>query len=140
MVNPKDLKIGMQIAMVPAHAGGNLEHPDVQFGFVTQITDNFAFCRYFLPKSNELRTKSHSIGTSYQCIEIYESHSQDIVYNHLIALYPECASSPEFRTAARLYGIKFSDSDPDEYEQDADMGINSCSDAVECGKELGEFI
>jgi hypothetical protein len=134
MTDPKDLKIGMQIAMVPSHAEGNLNHPDVQMGFVTKLTENFAFCRYFLPNSDELRTKSHSEGTSYECIEIYDSRSQDIVYHHLIALYPEQAARPEFRAAARLYGIEFDDYDPsDERERDSDMGINSCSDASEYG-------
>ena len=136
MTDPKDLKIGMQIAMVPKQAKGNLEHPDVQFGFVTALNENFAFCRYFLPKSDALRTKSHSEGTSYECIVIHEHHLQSIINTYLIGLYPEYASRPELRAAAAAYGIVFDDADPDEHQNDQDMGINSCSDAVEYGKGL----
>jgi len=136
MTDPKDLKIGTQIAMVPTHAGGNLNHPDVQFGFVTKITDTYAFCRYFFPKSDELRTKSNSEGTPFECIVMHNHHLQSIVYTYLIGLYPQYASLPEFRAAAEAYGIEFNEPDPDEYQNDQDMGINSCSDAVDFGKEL----
>lgn len=134
MTDPKDLTIGTQIAMVPSHAKGDLNHPDVQMGFVTALNENFAFCRYFLPKSDALRTKSHSEGTAYECIVIHEHHLQSIINTYLVGLYPEYASRPELRAAAIAYGINFTDdADPDEHERDADMGISSCSDAVECG-------
>jgi len=136
MADPKDLKIGMQVAMVPSHAKGDLNHPDVQMGFVTALNDNFAFCRYFLHKSDELRTHSHSEGTAYECLVIHEHHLQSIINTYLVGLYPEYASRPELRAAATAYGIVFDDADPDEYQDDQDMGMSSCSDAVDFGEEL----
>ena len=41
-------KNGEQIAYVPLHANGDLNHPDVEFGFVTGPAGEDAyFCRYW---------------------------------------------------------------------------------------------
>ena len=76
--DPKTLSKGMQIAYVPTHANGNIAHPDVEFGFVTSVTDNGAFCRYFY-RNGELRTKSNSELTSYDNLYRYKSRGQEVV-------------------------------------------------------------
>jgi len=42
------LDVGIQIACVPSHVGEDLNHPDVEFGFVTGISKDGSahFCRY----------------------------------------------------------------------------------------------
>lgn len=51
---------GDQVIYVPNHAEGNIEHEDCEAGFVTSCTDTNVFCRFFLPGSDELRTKANS--------------------------------------------------------------------------------
>lgn len=71
------LERGTQIAYVPTHAGGNLYHPDVEFGFVTSVKKDVAFCRYWSKYSpGELRTKANSEGTPLDCIVVMNSHPQ----------------------------------------------------------------
>ena len=44
-------KLGDQIAYIPLHAAGDIEHPDVEFGFVARLNKHTAesfFCRYWV--------------------------------------------------------------------------------------------
>lgn len=53
---------GKQVVYVPEHAGGDLDHPAVEDGFVTSDPGGDAvFCRYWSKYSpGELRTKAGS--------------------------------------------------------------------------------
>jgi hypothetical protein len=56
---PKGILRGTQIVYVPEHAGGNLNHPTCETGFVLAIRDGTAWCRYWSKYApGELRTKS----------------------------------------------------------------------------------
>jgi len=55
------MKRGTQIAYVPMHADGDLDHPDVEFGFITSVRDDAAFCRYWRKgQAGQLRTVANS--------------------------------------------------------------------------------
>jgi len=50
-----NLQVGDQIAYIPLHAYGDIEHPDVQFGFITGFNSvGDPFCRYW--KKGEIGT------------------------------------------------------------------------------------
>lgn len=74
-----------QIAYVPHHADGDLEHPDVEFGFVTSTRTNdqgrvTVFCRYWSKHSpGKLRTSANSEGADIENIVAHESVSNDRV-------------------------------------------------------------
>ena len=74
---------GTQIAYVPRHANGNIEHKDVQFGFVTSVASlprDLIFCRYWSKHSlGKLRTKANSEATSHALLIEYDSVDQAIV-------------------------------------------------------------
>ena len=57
------LKRGTQIIYVPDHADGDVDHPDVEVGFVTTYTPGtvMAFCRYWSKyEPDRLRTMANS--------------------------------------------------------------------------------
>jgi hypothetical protein len=60
------MKKGTQIIYVPAHAEGDLTHPDIEEGFVMSVHKAGAFCRYWNTLNRlELRTKSTSELTPF---------------------------------------------------------------------------
>jgi hypothetical protein len=73
----KLLEAGNQIAYIPMHANGDINHKDVQFGFVTsnRISRKAAFCRYWHsvdPKNKNclvLRTRANSELTPWVYLE-----------------------------------------------------------------------
>jgi hypothetical protein len=84
------LERGTQIAYVPTSAHGDLNHPDVEFGFVTiDLGANGAFCRYWrkdLPPTRQLysenvedylRTKDNSELTPRACLVV-------LITSHLV--------------------------------------------------------
>jgi hypothetical protein len=72
----RGLKRGEQIAYVPTHVHGDLNHPDVQFGFVTSGPPDNYFCRYWVSKtSQELRTKANSESTPTEYLVECVSHT-----------------------------------------------------------------
>ena len=84
---PKILRRGTQIAYIPNHANGNLAHPDVDFWFVTSITPNAAFCRYWIRgRAGTLRTKLNSEKTSFINLAIHRSVNQAVVDQALIEI------------------------------------------------------
>lgn len=67
-LKPKD-----QIAYIPDHAGDDLDHPDVEFGFVTSVRNDTVFCRYWRRDLSGLRTKANSEGTPIRNLVRHES-------------------------------------------------------------------
>ena len=82
----KILPMGTQIAYVPGHVNGNLNHSDVEFGFVIAPTSEPGyFCRYWTKgkEGSTLRTKSTSENTPIYGLMEHESCSQLFVNNQL---------------------------------------------------------
>jgi hypothetical protein len=80
---------GTQIAYVPTHARDDLDHPDVEFGFVVSVIAHkgFAFCRYWRKgEPGVLRTVANSEGTPLDRIHVIDSVDQKIVDDLLEAL------------------------------------------------------
>jgi len=70
-----------QIAYIPDHADG-IDHPDVEFGFVTESPPNseYSFCRYWSKfEKDELRTKSCGESTPNRCLTVYRSYDPAFV-------------------------------------------------------------
>jgi len=61
-MSEKILAIGEQIAYIPMHAEGDINHPDVEFGFITGFnSDGDPFCRYWRKgQPGTLRTTANS--------------------------------------------------------------------------------
>jgi hypothetical protein len=77
----EQFKRGDQVARIPDHAD-NIDHPDVEFGFVTgkavSYPPNYAFVRYWSKQTpNELRTKANSEATPVENLVKYQSKSQE---------------------------------------------------------------
>jgi hypothetical protein len=71
------LKRGTQIIYIPSHAGGDPDHPDAEQGFVTSMSINGAFCRYW-SRYNPcfLRTMANSELTPFDRLVIRDTHPQ----------------------------------------------------------------
>jgi len=89
------LKKGTQIAYIPVHAKGDVNHPDVEFGFVAQVAqlgyrenDLTYFCRFWQKgKPGVLRTIANSERCyDYQLIE-HQSVNKKIVTQTINRLY-----------------------------------------------------
>lgn len=83
------LKPGTQIAYIPSHAEGNIEHPDVEFGFVTGASSNshHHFCRYWRKGSKAaLRTTANSECTPDEYLVEHEYVPQGVVNRTMVAL------------------------------------------------------
>ena len=75
---------GTQIAYIPMHAEGDIEHPDVEFGFVTSVRGSTAFCRYWRRGSvGELRTVANSECTPMDSLVEHRSVMQSRINNSL---------------------------------------------------------
>lgn len=86
------MRIGTQIAHVPMHAHGDIKHPDVEFGFITGISNDIrtVFCRYWLKNHpGKLRTVSCSEPTDVDDIVEYKSVPQETITKLLDELYGE---------------------------------------------------
>jgi len=60
-----------QIMYMPQHVKGDVDHPDVEIGFIVGITYDRteAFCRYFQKGSKtEFRTRANSECTPVNCL------------------------------------------------------------------------
>jgi len=76
------MKPGTQIAYIPLHAEGDINHPDVEFGFVVSERGDAHFCRYWRKGHlGELRTVANSELTPTDNLVEYKSVSQDVVDN-----------------------------------------------------------
>jgi len=78
---------GTQTAYVPSRLHGHnldLQHPDVEFGFVTSVKSIGAFCRFwskFVP--DELRTTANSEMAPFHSLALHEGHSEEAVAKQL---------------------------------------------------------
>jgi len=82
------MKPGTQIAYIPLHAEGDINHPDVEFGFVVSERGDAHFCRYWRRGHlGELRTVANSELTPTNNLVEYKSVSQDVVDNLKRYLY-----------------------------------------------------
>lgn len=82
-------KPGTQVAYIPNHANGDINHVDVEFGFITGMSqDNtFAFCRYWSKNSEiALRTTCNSESTPLENLVEYEHVPQGVVNRIMVAL------------------------------------------------------
>jgi len=79
-------KVGDQVAYIPDHAHGIISHPDVQYGFVAEIREDYARCRYWSKTSPELRTQANSENTYYRHLVHYRYVNQDRVDLLLVEL------------------------------------------------------
>lgn len=72
---------GTQIAYVPLHAEGDIDHKDVQFGFIViEKPDMEAYvCRYFNLHSDELRTKANGEITPKLMMRVHYHHPKALV-------------------------------------------------------------
>ena len=85
------MKKGTQIAYIPSHAKGDIEHPDVEFGFVMSESRGSAyFCRYWLKgKPGDLRSVANSELTPSDCLVEHESVNQAFVDAYIQAIEEE---------------------------------------------------
>lgn len=75
---------GEQIAYVPLHASGDIEHPDVEFGFVTSQRGHTVFCRYWRKGYlGDLRTRANSEGTPADMLVRHQSVFPGVVQSWL---------------------------------------------------------
>lgn len=73
-------KVGEQVANIPFHAYGDINHEDVQFGFITELKENGAFVRYWTKRNNrELRTKANSEFTYFDYLVPHYLHDQNFI-------------------------------------------------------------
>ena len=77
-------KIGQQIAYVPTHAQGDVNHPDVEFGFVTSQKGARVWCRFYRnPSTTDLRTKLNSEPCSARDLKEHILHNSSIIERKL---------------------------------------------------------
>jgi hypothetical protein len=84
------MKTGTQVAYVPLHAKGNINHPDVEFGFVMAENKDTHFCRYW--KRGEpgiLRTRANSEATPTEMLVEHQSVDQSVVDNWLVDIFED---------------------------------------------------
>ena len=90
------MNTGTQIAYVPMHAGGDLNHPDVEFGFVTREATGHHWCRYWRRgQPGQLRTVANSELTSDDCLVVHASVLQTVVDGCLSMLGYAAPGAPE---------------------------------------------
>lgn len=78
---PYRFRRGMQIAYIPNHAEGDINHPDVEFGFVDwDMGEPGVRCRYWRKgKPGCLRTRFNSELTPRANLILHDSVSEDIL-------------------------------------------------------------
>lgn len=69
-----------QIAYLPPHAEGDINHPDVQFGFVVIDCGEKSWCRFWMPGGRELRTKANSELVPNNCLKAHWSQPKERVW------------------------------------------------------------
>ena len=85
------LKRGDQVAYIPRHARGHdgdpIEHPDVEFGFITSINkiSGDPYVRYWRTITPpELRKKANSELTPADCVQLHQSVDDKYVQRELL--------------------------------------------------------
>ena len=87
------LKRGEQVAYIPRHARGHdgdpIEHPDVEFGFITSINkiSGDPYVRYWRTITPpELRKKANSELTPADCVQLHQSVNPMLVDKLLLGM------------------------------------------------------
>lgn len=131
MTKLKDLKVGMQIAYIPDHANGDINHSDVELGFVSAVGGYTVSCRYFYKGSDELRTKQNGETTYLRNLVIYKHRRQTII-NRLMReidakyLQPELPYPEDILISAKsTIPMECMDADPADQEEDELRGLGS---------------
>ena len=71
---------GTQIAYIPNHADGDINHHDVEFGFVTSRRGDRVFCRYWIKgRIGTLRTTANSECTPAENLVEHKSVDPRII-------------------------------------------------------------
>jgi hypothetical protein len=75
------MEVGNQIAYIPTHAEGDINHPDVEFGFITGFnSQGDPFCRYWRKgEVGVLRTTANSECTPIDMVVEHWSVQQSRV-------------------------------------------------------------
>ena len=79
----ENLTRGTQIIYVPKHANGDIKHPDCEWGFVTSVQGDSAFCRYWKEDSLKLKTTTYSELTPVHLLVAHDTVPQELVINAL---------------------------------------------------------
>ena len=75
---------GDQIAYIPHHVSGDVEHPDVELGFVTSVDGDRVWCRFWRKgEIGKLRTIANSELVMQSDLVHYQSVSRDQVESAL---------------------------------------------------------
>ncbi len=75
-MKPQNLQKGTQIIYVPDHADG-VSHSDCEIGFVTSMTEEGAFCRYWSKHNpGHLRTTANSEMTQFKNLVVMNTYPQ----------------------------------------------------------------
>ena len=90
-------KPGDQIAYVPIHAQGDIDHKDVEYGFVSSDKGDYVFCRYWRNGQNglALRTTANSEATPRDCLVAHTSATNGEVARAAAGVGIELAAEKE---------------------------------------------
>jgi len=83
------LEPGTQIAYVPAHAKGDVNHPDVGWGFVQEQRGETALCRFWAKdrqhkhQIGDLRTKANAESASLSDLVLHQHCRQEMINSYL---------------------------------------------------------
>ena len=83
------LEPGQQIARVPYHAKGNINHPDAEWGFIQETRGATALCRFWRKDTHHqhvignLRTVANAESANVCDLVPHQHCRQDIVNNFL---------------------------------------------------------
>ena len=74
---------GMQVAMVPLYANGDLEHEDVEFGFITAVHTNHASVRFWSSVPGHIRNMGDAESINLGLLEEHNHVEQSVVRDWL---------------------------------------------------------
>lgn len=88
MTSSDILPPGTQIAYVPAHAKGDLKHPDVDYGFVQEDRGDTCLCRFWRKSRGkhqlgDLRTTANAESAAKRDLVLHEHYDQKVINNFL---------------------------------------------------------
>lgn len=83
------LEPGTQIAYVPRHAKGDVNHPDADWGFIQEQRGASALCRFWAKdrkhkhQIGDLRTKANAESASLSDLVLHPHCEQRVIDNYL---------------------------------------------------------
>lgn len=93
MITKDQARVAVQIAYVPTHAEGNIDHPDVEFGFISGVPEigDVAYCRFWSTTHEGLRTLANSelvcLNDLVLCVSRSEEEVEAAIQTILKAAY-----------------------------------------------------